>query len=173
MLTLFYFNSFLVYFLLYFLLLLLFSISFLHPTKTLCRKCLCLIVPCVLLYRWVHFSRAVALAQVVRVVRQILKARNVWAPMWTSAHTYIHTHTHTHKTTHTHLHTHTHTQVGRRMTGYTVKEMCLESRSEKIYWVCLPEAPSQGIPLAKGNTSNNVYTIWYIRHIWYRYQMVV
>ena len=32
---------------------------FLHPVKTLCQKRLCLIVPCVLSYRWVHFSRAI------------------------------------------------------------------------------------------------------------------
>ena len=29
----------------------------------LCRKCLCLIVPCVSSYRWAHFSRAVLLCQ--------------------------------------------------------------------------------------------------------------
>ena len=36
---------------------------FLHRTKTLCRKRLCLTVPCMSSYRWVHFSRAVLLKQ--------------------------------------------------------------------------------------------------------------
>ena len=49
-LTLFYINSLSVLF----LLLLLFSV-FLHLTETLCRKHLCLIVPCVLSYRWVIY----------------------------------------------------------------------------------------------------------------------
>ena len=43
-------SQLLVYLLLYFLLLLLFSV-FLHPTKTLCRKRLCLIFSCVSSYR--------------------------------------------------------------------------------------------------------------------------
>ena len=59
-LTLFYFNSlsifsFTSFFFYYFLSL------FVHPTKTRCRKRLCLIVLCVSLYSWVHFSRAVLL----------------------------------------------------------------------------------------------------------------
>ena len=36
-----------------------FSHHFLHPTKTVCRKRLCLIVLCVSSYRWVHFPRSV------------------------------------------------------------------------------------------------------------------
>ena len=49
----FFFTSFFYYFL---------SI-FLHPTKTLCQKHLCFIVPCVWSYRWVHFSRTVLFCQ--------------------------------------------------------------------------------------------------------------
>ena len=40
-----------------------FLFIFVHPTKTLCRKRLCLILACVSSYRWVHFSRAVLFCQ--------------------------------------------------------------------------------------------------------------
>ena len=49
----------LVYLLLYFLLLLLFSLF--YTRRRLAVESACLIVPCVSLYRWVHFSRAVLL----------------------------------------------------------------------------------------------------------------
>ena len=37
--------------------------TYLHPTKTLCRKRLCLTVLCVSSYMWVHFSGAVLFCQ--------------------------------------------------------------------------------------------------------------
>ena len=57
-LTLFYINSLSDFFFTFFFFCCFLSI-FLHPTKTLCRQRLYLILACVSSYRWVHFSRAV------------------------------------------------------------------------------------------------------------------
>ena len=57
-LTLFYINSLSIFFITSFYFDYFLSV-FLHPLKTVCRKHLCLVVPCVSSYRWVHFSRAV------------------------------------------------------------------------------------------------------------------
>ena len=73
----------------------------------------------------------------------------------TCTHACMHAHTHTH--THTHTHENTHTQSNNKWSGElgaTMKEVCLESRPERMNnstESCLPIARGQGIPRERGD----------------------